>query len=67
MQIANTDFADAVVPLIAGLLSVVILVALWIPPIVLGVKWARLKGVSPHWMWFGVHPLGAWIAFAVIR
>jgi hypothetical protein len=40
---------------------------IWILPIVLGVRAARRKGVSPHWMWFGVHPLGAWIAFLIIR
>lgn len=52
---------------IGGLLGFVIVVALWVPPIVLGVRWARRKGISPHWMWFGVHPLTGWIAFWVIR
>lgn len=44
-----------------------ILLALWILPVFLGVKAARAKGVSPHWMWFGIHPLGGWIAFLVLR
>lgn len=40
--------------------------AVWVVAIVLGVKAARRKGVSPRWMWFGIHPLGAVIAWAVI-
>ncbi len=36
-------------------------------PVVLGIKAAKRKGVSPHWMWFGLHPLGGWIAYLVIR
>ena len=41
--------------------------ALTIIPVVLGIKAAKRKGVSPHWMWFGLHPLGGWIAYLVIR
>ena len=41
--------------------------ALTIVPVVLGIKAAKRKGVSPHWMWFGVHPVGGWIAYLVIR
>ena len=41
--------------------------AFWIVPVVLGIRAAVAKGVSPHWMWFGLHPFGAWIAFLVIR
>lgn len=44
-----------------------LLVAIWLLPVVYGVKAARSKGISPHWMWFGLHPFGAWIAFLVIR
>jgi hypothetical protein len=39
----------------------------WILPIVLGIRAARRKGISPHWMWFGVHPLGGWLAFLILR
>ena len=49
------------------LLAGVGLPIIWILPIVLGVRAARAKGVSPHWMWFGVHPMGGWIAFLIIR
>ena len=41
--------------------------AFWIAPVILGVKWARRKGISPHWMWFGIYPVIGWIAFAIIR
>ncbi len=34
----------------------------WVAPIVLGVIMFQRKGYSPHWMWFGVHPLTGWIA-----
>ena len=39
----------------------------WIWPIFLGIKTAKEKGRSPHWMWFGVYPIGGWIALAVLR
>jgi hypothetical protein len=44
-----------------------VIAALWVPPIVLGIKWARRKGVSPHWMWLGAHPVTGWIALWIIR
>lgn len=59
----EVTFIDALPAILGGTLTIM----LWILPIIWGVKWARRKGISPHWMWFGVHPLGAWIAFAVIR
>jgi len=39
----------------------------WVLPVVLGIRAAIEKRVSPHWMWFGIHPLGGWIAWAVLR
>ena len=48
-------------------LNLAVLYLIWLFPIVGGVKWAQRKGVSPHWMWFGIHPLGGWIAYAIIR
>jgi hypothetical protein len=66
---ADANGADIGVPamLASLLLTLVMMAALWLPPILLGIKWARRKGVSPHWMWFGVHPLTGWIAFWIIR
>ena len=51
--------------LIIALISIPLIV-LWILAIIHGIKAARRKGVSPRWMWFGLHPLGAYIACAVI-
>ena len=49
-------------------LSLIALVGgFWIWPIFLGIKAAKEKGRSPHWMWFGLNPLGGWIALAVLR
>lgn len=49
-----------------GVLIVLIVLALWVPPIILGVRVARRKNRSAQWMWFGVHPMLGWIAFAVL-
>jgi hypothetical protein len=45
----------------------VAILCLWILPVVLGVKAAKRNNRSPHWMWFGIHPLGGWIAFLVLQ
>jgi Zn finger protein HypA/HybF involved in hydrogenase expression len=39
---------------------------LWVLPISLGIRAANRKGYSPHWMWFGIHPVGGWIAAIVL-
>lgn len=59
--------SDDAVGVIAGIIGMALLVVLWVVPVVLGVRWAKRKGLSPHWMWFGVHPLTGWIAFWIIR
>jgi hypothetical protein len=33
------------------------IIAAWVYSIIGGIKAARRKGISPHWMWFGVNPL----------
>lgn len=38
----------------------------WALPITLGVRAANRKNYSPHWMWFGIHPLAGWIACIVL-
>jgi predicted RNA-binding Zn-ribbon protein involved in translation (DUF1610 family) len=58
MEIVNT--------VLAILAMVVVLGLLWVLPIVGGLRCAKRNSISPHWMWFGIHPLGGWIAFAVI-
>ena len=48
------------------LLAVIGLPLIWFTPIWLGVRTARKKRLSPHWMWFGIHPLFGWIACLVL-
>ena len=38
----------------------------WVVPITYGIQTAIRKHYSPHWMWFGIHPAGGWIAFLVL-
>ena len=45
---------------------VLIGLAIWASLIVFGIKTAKKKNRSPHWMWFGVHPVGALIVFIVM-
>lgn len=60
--------AQDIAGVIGGLLGFVIAVGLlWVWPITAGLKAARKKNRSPHWMWFGIYPLGGWIAYAVLR
>ncbi len=32
-----------------------------------GLRAAKAKGRSPHWMWLGIHPVSGWIAFVWLR
>jgi GYF domain 2 len=43
------------------------IIALWIYSLIGGIRAARRKGISPHWMWFGVNPLTGLFAFAIIK
>jgi hypothetical protein len=63
----NGDNGNVLAAIASGILGLALIAAMWVPPIMLGIKWARRKGLSPHWMWFGVHPLTGWIAFWIIR
>ena len=40
---------------------------LWLLPVIFGLRAARSKGRSPHWMWLGLHPLTGWVAFLWLR
>jgi ribosomal protein L40E len=35
-------------------------------PVVAGIRCAKMKSISPHWMWFGIHPVTGWIAYLII-
>lgn len=52
--------------IIVVLFIVLICLGIWASLIVFGVKAAKKKNRSPHWMWFGVHPLGALIVLIVM-
>jgi heme/copper-type cytochrome/quinol oxidase subunit 3 len=57
---------EDVVGLVFGLVFVVVVLAVYIGLIVLGVKIAKRKNRSPHWMWFAVHPVGLIITLIVM-
>lgn len=50
-----------------GILGALVFITLgWVLPIWLGLRAAHRNNRSGLWMWFGVHPMGGWIAFAVL-
>jgi xanthosine utilization system XapX-like protein len=53
-------------PVFLRAVFVLALLVVWLVPIFFGIRIAKRKGRSPHWMWFGVHPLGGWIALLVL-
>ena len=63
-DIVNSEQA-AVVALSMGI--GIVAIVLWVYLIVGGVRAARERNRSPHWRWFGIHPLGALITFFVMR
>jgi|GEM_PF-4768531 len=44
-----------------------LLYLVWAMPLILGLKWARVKGVSSRWLWFCIHPVAGWITYAILR
>lgn len=52
---------------ILGCLFGLLFLAVWIAPIPLGIRAAKRNHRSPHWMWFGLHPITGWIAFLILR
>jgi hypothetical protein len=57
-----------VLEIIGGVVGFIIAIGLlWVLPIMLGVRAAREKNRSPHWMWFGIHPVTGLIAYLVLR
>ncbi|HUO84815.1 MAG TPA: DUF2569 family protein [Thermoanaerobaculia bacterium] len=41
-------------------------VAVWAAAVIGGIRLAKRKSRSPHWMWFGLHPVGALIVLIVM-
>jgi hypothetical protein len=54
---------EVLFPILGSLVSITLF---WVLPIWLGLRAARRNKRSGLWMWFGVHPLGGWITFAVL-
>ncbi len=62
------EWYDGIMFFAHGLFGASVFLIISLAPILLGVKWALRKGVSPHWMWLGGVTLYlGWIAFAIIR
>jgi len=55
------DLSDETVPFV-----VIRALGLTVTPVVLGIEAAKRRGISPHWMWFGLHPVTGWIAYLII-
>ncbi|MDR0322007.1 MAG: cytochrome c oxidase assembly factor 1 family protein [Treponema sp.] len=48
------------------ILMLLFILTIWIVPIPLGIKKAKQKGFSPHWMWFGIFPLYGLLVFLIL-
>ena len=55
----NTGFIIALIT--AGVLL------FWVLPVLLGIREARRKNRSPHWIWTAIYPVLAWIPYLVMR
>ena len=55
-----------IIIIMEAIITVFLMLAFWIVPVPLGIKKARQKGRSPHWMWFGIFPIYGWIVFIVL-
>ena len=59
--------AEQIGQIVGTVLGVAFAVAIfWVVPVAGGIHTARRRNRSPHWMWFGIHPFGGWIAFLVL-
>ena len=52
---------------VEALFGVLLVFAGWLACVVFGIRLAKKKNRSPHWMWFGLHPLGALIVLLVMK
>lgn len=64
----ETDMFTILMRIAFTALFFLLLYIIWAFPVIQGVKWARIKGVSPRWLWLGVlNPGFGWIEYALIR
>jgi hypothetical protein len=45
---------------------ILLVISLWIIPIPLGIRKAKQKNRSPHWMWFGILPIYGLVVFLIL-
>ena len=56
-----------VIDILIVILWVSLMYPLWFYPVLHGIEAAKRAGISPKWMWFGLHPLFGWITYLVIH
>jgi hypothetical protein len=52
---------------VGALFGVLLVFGAWLACVVFGIRLAKKKNRSPHWMWFGLHPFGALIVLLVMK
>ena len=45
---------------------IIFLLVAWILSIIIGIKIAKKKNRSPHWMWFGINPMGGFVVCIIL-
>ena len=63
----NNDQAAGVAVLLVLAFVFLVVFGIWVSLIIFGIKEAKKKNRSPHWFWFGLHPVGALIVFIVMK
>jgi len=63
----TTSPSDILLMALAACALGALALVVWVLPVVLGIRAAQRKGLSPHWMWFGLHPLGGWVTWAILQ
>jgi hypothetical protein len=51
---------------VKAILIAILIIAFWFIPVILGIRIAKKKNISPHWFWFGIHPFFGWIVFGIV-
>ena len=62
-----SDQQAAAAGIVIVLLMFLVVVGGWGALIIFGIRGAKKRNRSPHWMWFGLHPLGALIACIIMN
>ncbi|MDR2964584.1 MAG: hypothetical protein LBU88_02285 [Treponema sp.] len=49
-----------------AIIIILIVFIIWILPIIIGVKMAKKKNISPHLMWIGIFPMWGLVVMTII-